>query len=334
MGELLTSREVLVHTWSELVARAGSPDKARLLLRDAVYRRVLHDAYVLADEPDDVVTRLAALRRVVPAHCALSHWSSLWVCGADVLPRDREGRDLLDITVPRGLRLQKRPGLRTHSALATDLDLVQAGGLLLHSAARAVVDVARTYGMVEGVAAGDAALRGGDTTTDRIEEAVDRAGGLRWVSRAREMVPHLDGRSESLPESRLRVGVVLEGGPRMAAQVDLYDEDGHHCGRCDLYEEGVDLEYDGFELRQLQPVFTRDRRRGNDISSLAVEVRRFVSDDMAPSRSRWRWGVVREALDLASRRERPRLRYGRDTLRPPKRTPLPTVAEGQARRTA
>jgi hypothetical protein len=259
------------------------------------------------------------------------------VLGLDVLPRDVAGRDVVDVTVPRRLRLQPRPGVRPHEAEMTDEDLVDLGGLRVVSAARAVVDVARAFGLVEGVAAGDAALRHGATDVRRVEWAVERAGRLRWVTRARTMLDHLDGRAESLPESRLRVGLVLEGGPRFDAQVDLYDADGHHAGRCDLFLDGVNLEYDGYDRRQETDAFTRDRRRGNDISALGVETRRFAAADMRPALSGHRWAVVQKALALARTRDRSRVCFGPDTLRAPTHRPRPTVAEvawAQARRTA
>ncbi len=190
--------------WPELVAFAGTADKARLRVRDGIYRRVLRNASVLADVPDTPDTRLAALHRVVPPHVVLSHCTALWALGLDVLPRDADQVDLLDLTTARGLRLAPRPGVR-------------------------------------------------------IDAAVDRAGGLRWVSRAREAVPHLEARSESLMESRLRVGFVLAGGPRMHAQVDLYDEERRHRGRADLFLDGVAVEYDGRAERLLRERFGGDR---------------------------------------------------------------------------
>jgi hypothetical protein len=297
---------ILVVTWRELVAFAGTADKARLLVRDQVYRRVVHNAYVLADEPDTPALRLEALRRVVPAHAVVSHWAALWVLGLNLLPREVNGLEIIDLTVPRGLRLAERPGLRYHSALVTDDDLVVGPRGLVVSSARAFVDVARSFGLVEGVACGDAALRAGTTTLDRIEEAVERAGGLRNVTIARAAVGMLEPRSESLMESRLRVGFVLAGGPRLDAQVDLYDEHGVHYGRADLFKDGVAVEYDGRAERLEKARFVKDRRRGNDISDLEVEVRRFTSEDMFKRTPAQRLMTLMRAFEVAARRTRPR----------------------------
>lgn len=319
--------DIEILSWAELQAVCGSAEKARRMLRDGVYERVLFDAYALADVAGKLETKLAALRKVLPPDVAVSHWTALWVLGLNVLRRDRNGRDQLDITVPRERHLIERPGVRTHCALLPDEELCELNGQLFVSAERAFVDVARRDGIIEGVACGDAALRAGATTLERIEEAVDRAAGLRWVTRARQAVQHLEPRSESLMESRLRVGFVLEGGPRMQAQVDLYDDDFAHRGRSDLYLDGVSVEYDGRAERLEREKFTDDRRRGNGVSDLEVEVRHFSADDVFKRSARSRLQTLMSALDIAKRRTRPRLRFGPDTLRAPKLRPLPTKAE-------
>jgi hypothetical protein len=328
----ITNVEVLSR--AELIALAGSLAKARQLVKDGLYRRVLHDVYVACDAPDDATTRCAALHKVLPADVVLSHWSGLWVAGLDVLPRDRNGVDRLDVTAPRDRQLRARPGMRTHIALIPDEEICEVNGLLIVSASRSFVDVARSGGITEGVACGDAALRAGLTTTALIEESIDRAGGLRWVDRARAAFGHLNDRSESLMETRLRVGFVLAGGPRMQTQVDLYGDLRGHCGRSDLSLDGVSVEYDGRDSRREKVKFTGDRTRGNDVSDLEVEVRRFTGDLYYRTSPGQRLAVLMSALAIAARRSRPPLRFGPDTLRPPKLQPLPNLAQSQARWTA
>jgi hypothetical protein len=322
--------DLRVRTWQELVDELGSRHHAEEALREGEVWRVLHGVYApraLADTPS---TRWAAARVVLPDHVVPSHWTALWALGLDVLPRDRTGRDLLDVLVPRGLHLEPRPGLRPHSALVTDEDLVEVGGLLVVSAARAFVDVARGFGVIEGVACGDAALRAGATTVDRIDEAVDRAAGLKGVVAAREAVPLLDGRSESLMESRFRVDLVLEGGLRMHPQVDLYSEDGEHRGRADLFLDGVVLEYDGRKERLEKERFVSDRRRQGGLADLGVEIRRVTGGDYYKTTPAYRLAMVLRALDVARRRTDARWCLGPDTLRAPRLRPLPTVAQRKA----
>lgn len=318
--------------WTELVRRLGSPAKARAAVDSGAWRRVVRDAYVPDDVPDGPAVRVEALQLVLPPHVALSHRTAVWALGVDVLARDRDGRDLLDVTAPRGLHLEPRPGLRVHSALLPDEELCEVGGLLLVSAARAFVDVARSDTLIEAVAFGDAVLRSGAGTLSQFDEALHRAGGLRGIRAARALVPHLEPRSESLMESRLRMRLVLGGVPRPASQLDLYDADGH-AGRVDLYVKGVVVEYDGREARLLKPIFVHERRRQTRIADLRCEIRRFTSDDYYGRSAASVCADVWRAIEIARGRDRPALRSGPDTLRPARLSPLPT-RDLSVRRTA
>ena len=316
--------DVEVLLWTELVALAGGRDRARRLLADGLFRRVLRGAYVDHVVPDGPELRCAAVARALPAGVVLSGRAALWAVGVDVLPTDEH----LDVTTERGKHLERRPGLVPHSALLPADELVQLpGGLLAMSAARAFVDVARRETLVEAVALGDAVLRSGAASTESLAVAVDRAAGLRGVVAARAVLPHLEARSESQGESRLRMGLVLEGLPRPEAQADLYDEGGRHLARVDLVLDGVLLEYDGREQRLRKPVFVHDRRRQNALVDRGAELRRYSGEDVAPVRRSWLAAEVRRALRAAAARPAPALQRGPDTLRPPRLTPLLTLAE-------
>lgn len=188
-----------------------------------------------------------------------------------------------------------------------------------------------------------------DVTTSRGLHLVGRSGvvahsallpdqelcevdGLLAVSAARAVLPHLEPRSESLMESRLRMRLVLGGVPRPEAQVDLYDDRGH-AGRSDLYLHGVVVEYDGRDARLLEPVFVHERHRQNRLADTCLEIRRFTSRDVYVRPAADVCAEVMRAVALAAERDRSGVRRGPDTLRPPRLRPLPTRADA-ARRTA
>lgn len=311
-------------TRADLKALAGSMHAARLLIAGGVYRRVLHGIYVDDVVPDSPELRWAALAQVLPAEAVLSGRAALWAMGVDVLPLD----GTLDVTTVRGRHLEARPGMTPHSALLPDDELVELPcGLLAVSAPRAFVDVARRESLVEAVALGDAVLRSGAASVDELEVAVQRAAGLRGVVQARMVVPHLEPRSESQGESRLRMSLVLGGLPRPEAQVDYYTEDGEHLARVDLVVKDVLLEYDGREQRLQKAVFVHDRRRQNGLVDRGAELRRYSSEDVAPVRRGWLCDEVARAIRAAASRPPAALVRGRDTLRPPRLRPLPTLAE-------
>lgn len=94
------------------------------------------------------------------------------------------------------------------------------------------------------------------------------------------------------------------------------------------------MEYDGREERLKRERFAGDRRRQADINDLSVEVRRFTADDYYKTSAAVRLAVLRRALALAAKRSRPSLRFGPDTLRPPKLQPLPKLADERRRKAA
>lgn len=305
---------------SELVAHAGSEGRARTWLRAGAYRPVLRGAYVSdAEDPRDPRVRAVAARRLLPPDAALSHRSVLWVLGEQVLLRGQ-----LHVTVPRGRRLRPRPGLVQHSALLPDDQLVLTRGLLMTSAARAVVDVARTESLEQGVAHGDRALRTGAADVTEVRRLVGEAAALRGVDRARRAAGLLDGRSESWLESVLRVRLVAAGLTGLDVQHDVWTRDGH-VGRADLHVDGAWVEFDGREVHQRRELFTAERRRQTRIAEAGYELRRYTADDLVRPPVLL-VGEIRRAVVLASTRDRSGTTTGPDTLRPPRLRPLPTLA--------
>ena len=312
---------ITVWTWPELVNEAGGRRQAERLLREMQVWRVMHGAYVGAEHPDTPDVRLAALDHVAPAHAVLSGRTALWAQGVDL----GSAPSPVELAVPRGLQLRKRTGVRIRSMECGDADVVQLEGRLALSPARAVVDIARFEGLVEGVAIADAALRAGVTSAPLIEGALARAHGLRGVVAARSIVDHLEPRSESLMESRVRMTLVRGGIPRPEAQVDFYDG-WAHVGRADLFLDGVVFEYDGFEVHDRRKAFARDRQRANGLTAGGLVVVRFTSDDYYNRPRSLIVGAARSALAQARGRS-VTLERGRDTLRPPRLSPPRTLAE-------
>jgi hypothetical protein len=312
-----------VLTWQQLVREAGSRRVAERLIREGRYWRVVRGAYAPVELPDDMSTRAAAVRAVLPDGAVASRRTALWLLGLDVL------RDRLDVTVGRGRALLDREGLRVTSADVSDEDLVLVDGVLCLSAARAFADVAREESLVEAVVVGDAVLRSGASTPELLAAAVASAAGLRGVVRARQVLPHLEGRSESPMESRFRMRLVLGGVPRPQAQFDVYDDDGH-AGRGDLHLRGVVLEYDGREARLDKKVFVAERRRQTRIVQTGLELRRFTSDDVYVRPRAAVCAEVLRAVVQATTRDRSRLRTGPDTLPSPRLCPLPSIVQQRA----
>lgn len=309
-----------VLTWNALVRLAGTRSAAEGWVAEGRWWRVVRGAYAPVERLDDLATRAAALRCVLPPDAVPSHRSALWLLGLDV------HADSVQVTVPRGRHLRDRPGLQVFSAALPDEELAVVGDRLAVTAARAFVDVARRESLVEAVAVGDAVLRSGAATEEQLAVVVHRAAGLRGVRQAARVLPYLRSRSESPMESRFRMRLVLGGLDGLDVQHDVYDDFGH-VGRVDLHVRGVALEYDGRQARLDRDVFVRERRRQTRIAETGLELRRFTSADVYGRPAAAVCADVLRAVQLAASRDRSRVRTGPDTLRPPRLRPLPTLAD-------
>jgi len=114
------------------------------------------------------------------------------------------------------------------------------------TAARTLADVARTMSPADAMAAGDAALRTGITTSDEVLRILTSMWHVRGCRTAIPVVELWDPRRETALESWSALRFWEWGLPDPAPQVDFYDEEGF-IGRVDFYWEefGVIGEADG-----------------------------------------------------------------------------------------
>ncbi|MGN6609324.1 MAG: hypothetical protein ACTHMS_20215 [Jatrophihabitans sp.] len=124
--------------------------------------------------------------------------------------------------------------------------IVVVAGLPMTTIEQTWVHLAAVLDIYDLIAAGDSALRLG-ASLDTMTELVRRAGRRPGVPRAREALKHLDARSKSRPESRIRAAIVLAGLPKPDVNKTVYDHNGDWLGEADLsYEEATTaLEYNG-----------------------------------------------------------------------------------------
>ena len=138
------------------------------------------------------------------------------------LPVWRLGLDRVHVTRPR------RNGGRARRAvhvLATPLrpdEIGTVAGVPVTCPARIVVDLARTAPFAAAVAGADAALHLELVTSDELAAAVLRAGRWPGVPAARRVLEFVDGRSESVGESRSRVAIQRAGLPQDIAAAALW----------------------------------------------------------------------------------------------------------------
>lgn len=108
-----------------------------------------------------------------------------------------------------------------HATRLDEEDVQLVGGVRVTTPARTVADLACTLTFEEVVCVGDSALRLGGITSREIDEAFGRCSRRRGIARARRAVAFMDGRSESVGESRSRVYLDRHGLPVPDLQVEI-----------------------------------------------------------------------------------------------------------------
>jgi hypothetical protein len=179
----------------------------------------------------------------------------------------------------RALRLN---GVTGHSLAVEDSDLIDWFGLSVTSPARTWCDLAETLTLRQLVAVGDFLIHWQSPLASRAEltRAVEtHRRGKVFLIKALSL---LSDRSESGPESELRVVVVTNGLPRPLVNENVFSAFGRFLARADLYfkDYGELLEYEGDQHRTDQLQWRRDLTRTADLESEGLHVTRVNSEDL------------------------------------------------------
>jgi hypothetical protein len=223
-------------TRADAVAAGVSP----AMLRGSRFRRVFRGVYVCRDLPHSPLPDLDAALLVLPAKAAASHLSAAAVFGLPVRRFDR-----VHVVVRRGWLESRIEGICVHEARRAR-EIVGHRGYRVTSPARTFVDLADLLALVDLVVVGDAIVRLGLCSPERLcqEAATARTRRRLLARRAAALVrPRVD----SPMETRLRLLLVLAGLPEPRTNLDVRADDGLWLARPDLsYPElRIAIEYDG-----------------------------------------------------------------------------------------
>jgi very-short-patch-repair endonuclease len=159
--------------------------------------------------------------------------------------------------------------------------------------AMATVQHALEHGAEAGVVSADYALHERRVSEDDLHEAAERVKGWPRSARVRTMVAHVDARSESVGESRLRFAVAMFG-ITLVPQVPVVDpSNGRFVARVDFVVEGTDVvvEFDG-KVKYSDggtEALMAEKRREDELRRLGYTVVRVTWRDLydLPAVVRW-----------------------------------------------
>lgn len=245
-------------------------------LRTARFQRVLRGVYADSRMRIDHGIRCEAALMVLPPGVALTAHSAAWMFGVKLAARS----DPVVVTCPPGAHIKGVQGVTTHRTVVDESDLIHRRGMLLTTPVRLAWDVAALADFNRAVTFLDALANAGVLDLRKLEDRVSERSGMWRVRRVRDAVQHADARSESPPESELRLLIVKSGLPHPEVQFEIHD-DGSFVARVDLAwpHLRVAVEYDGAHHADALQM-RRDRRRLNALVNAGWTVIHATAQDM------------------------------------------------------
>lgn len=249
-------------------------------------------------DDDDVVGRCRELLPALPADAVFSHATALVLLGVDrPLGLNRPGD--LHVEVPGGTRRPRRPGVVGHRRSATGGPILRPEGLPVAPPERVWCQLAAELDPDELVVLGDALLRRSRPCSSlaALGRAVVRLPeGYRGARALHAALPRLRARTDSCPETRLRLTIVAAGLPCPEVNVPVRGPDGVFVALPDLSYPGarIAIEYDGDVHRTDGRTWRRDIARRRALEQLGWRMLTCTADDLRDPRPALLW--LRSAL--------------------------------------
>jgi hypothetical protein len=247
-------------------------------LKSGLYRRLLHNVYADPALPADheLYARAAAL--VMPDDGVLGGRSAACWFGAPFA----SAQDPVLVVVPRDSPWRGPRGVRVHRTVVADGDVVslEDGGIRVTTALRTAWDVAALETVPNAVAILDGMVAAGRLDLAHCRRMADGARGRWRTSRVAKVLPLVDGRSQSPPESWVRVACMRAGLPAPVPQFAVVVA-GEFLGQVDLAwpEQRLIVEYEGaYHFDELQ--IHRDDRRYQQLVAAGWRVIRLSAADL------------------------------------------------------
>jgi very-short-patch-repair endonuclease len=241
-------------------------------LRSSVWCRLFRDVYVSADLPHTHATRIAGAVLLLPADAVIAGTSAAAVFGVPFGDGDRP------VEVRTRTPWGPVDGITIHLGSFSSSATTVHRGVPVTTALQTAVDIGRWLPVLDAVPWIDALLRArGKSRTDALGYATGLTGpGCRAAMRALRLC---DSRSESPPESILRVRLHLAGLPVVAQHWVMRGKE--VIARVDLALPDIRLaiEYDG-QWHADPGQLGRDRARLRELNQAGWYVHHVTREDL------------------------------------------------------
>jgi hypothetical protein len=300
-------RRLGIFTTADLAERGIGDTEIRSAVRTGAWVRLRTGVFVTATDLAEVertgrrpgLDALAVTAGAIGRRAVLSGSTAAWVWG---LPRPRTAPQIVELTHPH--RWRRGDGWRMTRAALPEDEVTVRGAYRVTTAARTLVDVARSWTEVDAVAAMDAALLRGLTTRDELTRVLERQARVAGVPRSVRAVGLADGRAESWLETYGRLTFAALGLPPFVPQVELRIGDRLLKVVDGWYEQAaLAIEFDG-RVKYRAPRYGRtpedelwrEKRAEDELRSLGVRFTRLAMEDLSRRRRPDLASGLRQAL--------------------------------------
>jgi hypothetical protein len=262
-------------------------------LKAGLYRRLVRNVYADPGIPADHQLHARGAALLMPADAVLGGRSA--ACWYDA-PFAAAGDPVL-VLAPYRPAWRGPRGVRVHRTELDPADVTIVDDVPMTTPVRTAWDIATLETVPAAVAMLDAMVRAGHLRPEELDRLLMGARGRWRASRAATVLPLVDGRSESPPESWVRVACARAGLPAATPQY-VVEQGDEFVARVDLAwpDQRVIVEYEGaYHFDGLQIV--RDDRRYERLTAMGWHVIRLSAADLRDMESVVR--RIREALILA-----------------------------------
>lgn len=202
---MVTTAELLSGGWSERRIRTLAKRGDLIAIGHGVYADGDKARMLLGLAGGDQLLAVAAAVAAVGPDAVVSHQSAAYLHKVDVLGRPANHDNAVALICPARRGRRGRTGIQIHTASLSADQVTEVIGLPVTTAARTMVDLARTLEFRAGVVAADSALHQRLVTKAELLAEIADCPRARGVRRAAEVVEFADGLAESPLESIARV---------------------------------------------------------------------------------------------------------------------------------
>lgn len=252
------------------------------LVTAGLLRRPIKGVYLATEAGDSLALRAACLRLCAPEDAVVVDRHAGWLLGAEMIlaPGEHLALRPVSLFLPAGRgRLRNVLSSSGERTFRPD-DTTEIHGVRVTTPLRTAWDLGRVRWTSEAIAGLDAMHRLQAYEVGEFLDGIERFRGQRWVTTLRTIGPLADGRSESPPESILRLRCIEASFP-VTPQVEVR-RGAELLGRLDLGNEQLmaGVEYDGAEWHTSPKQLAHDRDRRTDLREAGWLIDAFTKVDL------------------------------------------------------